>query len=88
MPVGSGVVVSGASGPVLITQPTAGTVKAYSAVCPHQGATINPPQGATIRCPRHGSEFSATTGALEKGPAKRGLTEVPTRVVDGNVVLA
>lgn len=88
IPVGSGVVVNGSSGPVVVTQPSAGTVKAFSAVCPHQGTTVNPPQGQTIRCPRHGSEFNPTTGAVQKGPAQRGLTEVPTRVVDGNVVLS
>lgn len=88
VPVGGGVVVEAASGPVVISQPTAGTVRAFSAVCPHQGATVNPPQAGTIVCPRHGSRFDPATGALQKGPAQTGLPEVPSRVENGNVVLS
>lgn len=86
IPVGGGVIVN-ANGPVLVTQPTAGTVKAFDAACPHQGTTVNPPAAGTVTCPRHGSQFDAATGALRRGPATRGLTEVPSRVQNGSVVL-
>jgi nitrite reductase/ring-hydroxylating ferredoxin subunit len=88
IPVGSGTLVQGPNGPVLFVQPTAGVVKAYSAVCPHQGVTVDPPVDGTITCPGHGSQFSAATGALERGPAQTGLTPVPTRVVNGAVQFA
>jgi cytochrome b6-f complex iron-sulfur subunit len=88
IPVGSGTLVQGPNGPVLLVQPTAGVVKAYSAVCPHQGVTVNPPVDGTITCPGHGSQFNASTGALERGPAQTGLTPVSTRVVNGAVQLA
>jgi nitrite reductase/ring-hydroxylating ferredoxin subunit len=88
IPVGSGTVVQGPNGPVLLVQPTAGTVEAYSAVCPHQQVTVDPPVDGTITCPGHGSQFAAATGALEKGPAESGLTPVSTRIVDGAVQLA
>jgi cytochrome b6-f complex iron-sulfur subunit len=88
IPVGSGTLVEGPNGPVLLVQPTAGVVKAYSAVCPHQGVTVDPPVDGTITCPGHGSQFAAATGALEKGPAQTGLTPVSTRVVNGAVQFA
>lgn len=84
---GSGVIVDGASGPVLVVQQIEGAVKAFDASCPHQGTTVDPPAGGTITCPNHLSQFDAGTGALKQGPAKKGLTEVPLRVVDGTVVL-
>lgn len=88
IPVGSGTIVDGDDGPVLLVQPTAGTVKAYDASCPHQGATVAPPEGGVITCPAHFSQFDPATGAVKKGPAETGLTEVPSRVVSGVVQLA
>jgi cytochrome b6-f complex iron-sulfur subunit len=85
IPVGGGTVVQGPNGPVLLVQPTAGAVKAYSAVCPHQQVTVDPPVDGTITCPGHGSQFAAATGALEKGPAETGLTPVSTQIVNGAV---
>ena len=88
IPVGSGTVVDGPNGPVLLVQPTAGVIKAYNASCPHQGTTVDPPEGGTITCPNHGSQFDATSGALKKGPAETGLTPISTRVVNGQVQFA
>ncbi|MCD2197841.1 Rieske (2Fe-2S) protein [Actinomycetospora endophytica] len=88
IPVGSGTVVQGPNGPVLLEQPTAGVIKAYDATCPHQGVTVDPPVDGTITCPGHGSQFDATTGALKKGPAATGLTPISTRVVNGAVQFA
>ena len=88
IPVGSGTVVEGPNGPVLLVQPTAGVIKAYNASCPHQGTTVDPPVDGTITCPNHGSQFDGASGALKKGPAATGLTPVSTRVVDGAVQFA
>lgn len=85
IPVGGGRVVTAGERPVLVVQPTAGTVKAFDATCPHQGTPVDPPQGGVITCPNHFSQFDAATGAVRKGPAETGLTEVPARVVDGVV---
>ena len=87
VPVGGGTVVQGATGPVLLVQPTAGTVKAYNAACPHQGTAVDPPVNGVITCPNHFSQFDAATGAVERGPAKTGLTAVPSSVVNGVVRL-
>lgn len=88
IPVGSGTVVEGPNGPVLLVQPTAGVIKAFDASCPHQGTTVDPPVDGTITCPNHGSQFDGASGALKKGPAATGLTPVSTRVVNGSVQFA
>ncbi|PVZ11785.1 Rieske (2Fe-2S) protein [Actinomycetospora cinnamomea] len=85
VPVGGGTVTTVGDQKILVVQPTAGTVKAYDATCPHQGATVAPPEGGVITCPAHQSQFDAATGAVRQGPAETGLTEVPARVVDGVV---
>ncbi|HSK57732.1 MAG TPA: Rieske (2Fe-2S) protein [Actinomycetospora sp.] len=85
VPVGGGTILTVGERTVLVVQPTAGTVKAFDASCPHQGTTVDPPQGGVITCPNHLSQFDAATGAVRKGPADTGLTEVPARVVDGVV---
>ena len=85
VPVGGGKLVRASSGPVLLVQPTAGTVRGFDARCPHQGSVVNAPVDGVIVCPNHDSRFAADTGALEKGPSTRGLAEVPVTVADGSV---
>jgi nitrite reductase/ring-hydroxylating ferredoxin subunit len=87
VPVGGGTLVQGAHGPVLLTQPTAGVVTAYDAACPHQGTAVDPPVDGVITCPNHFSQFDAATGALRRGPATRGLSEVPVTVANGTVTV-
>lgn len=88
VPVGGGTVVNGPNGPVVVVQPVAGQVRAFSAVCPHQGSTVRAPVQGVITCPNHGSQFDAASGDLRRGPATRGLTPVPVRVQGGQVKLA
>jgi Rieske Fe-S protein len=46
-------------------------------VCPHAGCTVSyDPTAKLIVCPCHGSEFSASTGGVELGPAAAGLTRI------------
>jgi Rieske Fe-S protein len=86
VPVGSAVAAKDAAGrPLLIAQPSAGKVVAFSAICTHQGCTVAP-AGTKFQCPCHGSMYDATTGAVLKGPAPRPLTPVPVHVAGGNVV--
>jgi len=48
---------------IVVTQPTAGHFKAFSAVCTHQGCTVTDVSGGFIKCPCHGSEFAISSGA-------------------------
>ncbi|GAA4792475.1 Rieske (2Fe-2S) protein [Actinomycetospora chlora] len=88
IPVGGGTIETLGERVVLLVQPTPGVVKAFDAKCPHQGTTVDPPQGGVITCPNHFSQFDAATGALRKGPATRGLTELPVTVLNGTVQVA
>lgn len=71
VPVGGGIVLENLK--VVVTQPTDGDFKAFSAVCPHQGCTVDKVDSAGIVCPCHGSTFDIATGAVTKGPATSGL---------------
>jgi Rieske Fe-S protein len=73
VPVGGGVVVAAAD--VVITQPSAGQFKAFSATCTHQGCTLADVSGGTINCGCHFSKFSATDGSVKNGPATQPLPE-------------
>ena len=82
VPVGGGVV----KGDLVLVQPTAGVVKAYSTRCPHQATPLPAPAAdGVITCPGHGARFRAADGSLIDGPAPRGLQVVAVRVADGNV---
>ena len=71
IPVGGGKVFEDLK--VVVTQPTAGEYKAFSATCPHQGCSVTTVTDNVITCPCHGSEFDATTGDVRTGPATTGL---------------
>jgi Rieske Fe-S protein len=86
VPVGGSAAGKAADGkPILLAQPTAGTVVAFTAICTHQGCTVAP-AGTELHCPCHGSVFDAFTGAVKKGPAPSPLAAVPVHVAAGEVV--
>ncbi len=86
VPVGGAVAVTTPAGdPVIVSQPTAGTAVAFSAVCTHQGCLVTP-RGADLVCPCHGSVFDAKTGAVLQSPATKPLPSVPVTVEKGEVV--
>jgi len=81
VPVGSGVIVD----KTVVTQPTAGDFKAFSAVCPHAGCLVNKIADGTIDCPCHGSKFGLD-GAVVKGPATKPLEPVTISVQGDSIV--
>ncbi|MEU4549080.1 ubiquinol-cytochrome c reductase iron-sulfur subunit [Nonomuraea dietziae] len=85
IPVGGGKILRGK---YVVTQPTKGTFRAFSAVCTHQGCTVASVSGGTINCPCHGSKFSISTGAVVNGPAKRALARRRIKVSKGVIRLA
>lgn len=86
VPVGGAVSATDAQGkPLIVSQPTAGSVVAFSAICTHMGCTVAP-DGKILRCPCHGSTYDPATGTNTGGPAPRPLSKVTVSVKDGNVV--
>ena len=73
--------------PIIIAQPTAGHVVAFTAICTHMGCTVAPAQGLKLQCPCHGSTYNAATGQNTGGPAPRPLAALPVKV-DGNSIVA
>ncbi|MDJ0345426.1 Rieske (2Fe-2S) protein [Streptomyces sp. H10-C2] len=71
---------------VVVSQPTQGVFKAFSAVCTHAGCVVDKVENGVISCPCHGSRFNATTGAVEQGPASAPLPAVEVRVEGGKLV--
>jgi Rieske Fe-S protein len=78
IPVGGGKVFPDTK--TVVTQPKAGTFKAFDAVCPHQGCTVGSVEAGQIVCPCHGSHFDDSTGAVVAGPAPTGLTPKTVKV--------
>jgi Rieske Fe-S protein len=83
VPVGGGVVL--AKEKVVVTRPAPDDVRAFSAVCTHQGCTVDAVADGTVDCPCHGSSFDAATGAVRHGPAARPLPEIAVVVRSGQV---
>jgi Rieske Fe-S protein len=86
VPVGGAVSATSPDGkPVIIAQPTQGTVVGFSAICTHMGCTVAP-AGKQLDCPCHGSVYDAATGKNLSGPAPRPLEPFPVHL-DGEQVL-
>jgi Rieske Fe-S protein len=86
IPVGGGKVFSAEK--VVVTQPTAGEFKAFSAVCTHMQCLVDKVASGTIDCPCHGSEFSVKNGSVVSGPAPSPLPAQAIKVADGKIKLA
>lgn len=84
IPEGGGKVV----GAVVITQPQAGTFKAFSSKCTHQGCAVKSVSDNVINCPCHNSNFDAADGSVKSGPATSPLPEQKIKVEGGSITLA
>ncbi|GAA1941691.1 Rieske (2Fe-2S) protein [Kitasatospora viridis] len=78
IPVGGGTVFKEQQ--VVVTQPTQGEFKAFSAICTHRGCTVADVTGGTINCPCHGSKFKIADGSVANGPATLPLPEAKVTV--------
>ena len=86
IPLGGGKVFTSAR--VVVTQPTAGEFKGFSAVCTHMQCIVDQVADGTIDCPCHGSQFSVTDGRVVAGPAPCPLPAQPLKVQSGQISLA
>ncbi|MET9058742.1 MULTISPECIES: Rieske (2Fe-2S) protein [Streptomyces] len=73
---------------VVVVQPSAGTYKAYSAVCTHAGCGVKSVADGIINCPCHNSNFSIEDGSVKSGPATKPLPEVKITVSGDSISLA
>jgi Rieske Fe-S protein len=83
VPVGSGVIVD----EIVVTQPSAGEFKGFSAICTHKGCTVDKVADGTIDCPCHGSKFNLD-GSVANGPAAKPLESAAVTVQGDSIVLA
>lgn len=86
VPVGGCFVVSGAK--VVVTQPTEGDFKAFTAVCTHQGCLVESSTEGDIPCPCHSSKFSLDDGSPISGPATAALEAVEITVSGDSITRA
>ena len=78
IPVGGGTIFDAEK--VVVTQPNAGTFKAFSAVCTHLGCLVSKVVDGSIYCPCHGSKFNINDGSVTVGPATRPLP--PEKIIN------
>ncbi|GHB64307.1 hypothetical protein GCM10010347_37910 [Streptomyces cirratus] len=87
VPVGGGTILKAEK--LVVTQPTAGSFRCFSAVCTHQGCLVGTVADGTIDCLCHGSKFKIADGAVAHGPATRPLPEQQINVApNGEISLA
>ena len=84
VPVGGGKVFADAK--VVVTQPTAGQYKGFTAICTHQQNPVGSVEDGKIVCPFHGSKFNIADGSVANGPAREPLASVAVSVEGGNLV--
>lgn len=86
IPVGGGKIFKDES--VVVTQPTEGDFKCFSAICTHQGCLVSQVEDGTINCTCHGSAFSIEDGSVEGGPAPSPLEALEVTVDGDQISLA
>ncbi|MFE8948279.1 Rieske (2Fe-2S) protein [Streptomyces sp. NPDC007856] len=73
---------------VVVTQPAAGTFKAFSSKCTHQGCAVGSVANGVIVCPCHNSHFSTEDGSVKQGPATQPLPAAKITVSGDEIKLA
>lgn len=90
VPVGEGTILK--EDQIVLTQPTEGEFKAFTAICTHQGCTVSSVSNGKISCACHGSQFSVRDGSNVTGPSGSAagsvadLEEIPIKVEGSQIV--
>ncbi|HWC83675.1 MAG TPA: Rieske (2Fe-2S) protein [Pseudonocardiaceae bacterium] len=85
IPVGEGKIF--ADKQIVVTQPAAGTYKAFSSTCTHLGCTVDKVADGLIQCPCHGSKFSVADGSVKDGPAPKPLPSQNITVQGTDIIM-
>ena len=86
VPVGGGAILREEQ--VVVTQPTEGEFRCFTAVCTHQGCIVSSVESGGIRCECHGSAFSIDDGTPVNPPATEPLAEFEITVEGDQISLA
>ena len=86
VPVGGGKIYTAEK--VVVTQPTQGQFKAFSAICTHQGCPVSKIEGEDIDCTCHGSKFSIKDGSVVEGPATQPLDALTVSTDGGRITVS
>ncbi|GAB2949401.1 Rieske (2Fe-2S) protein [Nonomuraea fastidiosa] len=86
IPVGGGTVFKDQK--VVVTQPTEGEFKAFSAICTHKGCPVSSVEDGAIVCPCHNSRFAIADGSVTGGPAQQPLAAQEIKVEGDDILLA
>ncbi|MFI6736217.1 Rieske (2Fe-2S) protein [Nonomuraea sp. NPDC050451] len=86
IPVGGGTIFKDQK--IVVTQPTSGEFKAFSAVCTHNGCTVGSVSDGVIVCPCHNSKFAIADGSVTDGPADKPLPAQQIKVEGDQITLA
>ncbi|MFI8100017.1 Rieske (2Fe-2S) protein [Streptomyces sp. NPDC086023] len=71
---------------LLVSQPSAGQYRAFSAKCTHAGCILDKIENGEGNCPCHMSRFDVATGKVLSGPAPSPLPEIPVKVEGGKII--
>jgi len=85
IPVGGGTILRDQR--IVVTQPSRGEFKAFSAICTHNRCTVSTVSDGTITCECHFSKFTIEDGSVVSGPAPRPLDEIGVTVEGGDVLV-
>ncbi|MEV4557406.1 Rieske (2Fe-2S) protein [Kitasatospora sp. NPDC049285] len=70
---------------IVVTQPSEGQFKAFSATCTHAGCLVDGVRNSQIQCLCHGSRFGIADGAVQDGPAPKPLPAYQVAVQNGKL---
>lgn len=66
-----------------------GHLYAFDDACTHMGCSLakGKPDGTTVTCPCHGSQFDVTSGGVLRGPAQRPVRSRQVQVEGENLLV-
>ena len=87
--IGGSEVVDSAAGKIIVLRTGEKSFMAFSARCTHKGGTVALDAASNkFVCPKHGSKFDSSTGAVAEGPAKDALTGYNAKGDTSSVVIS